>query len=478
MRTTSSPRGATWLTALFAAAACLLPAANAQGYAIDTTDNIRASAKTLAFDLMKFYNGNQSGQIPGILPGPPSDGKGDYYWWEGGALMGTMIDYWHLTGDTTYNDVITQGILHQVGDNRDFQPLNFTASLGNDDQGFWGMTAMLAAENKFPNPPADQPQWLALAQAVWATQAAPDRHDDTCNGGLRWQIPPTNNGYDYKNTIANAIFFNMGARLARYTRNDTYATWATKQFQWIYDVNYIDHDSWKVYDGGHVEHNCTDINKAQFSYSAAILVQGAAFMYNYTEGDAATQDMWKTRIEKLTEGLFRDFFPKGIAFELACEGRQGACTPDMVSFKGYVHRWMAMVTQIAPFTRDTILPVLKTSAEAAAKQCTGGATGRVCGFYWSGGVFVDPAVDKTTGAGEAMDVLAAVSSLLIDEADPPVTNTTGGTSKGDPNAGTGSRHATEPAKPITTADKAGAAMCTILLIAGGIAIWIFMNLGD
>lgn len=154
---------------------------------------------------MKFYNGNQSGQIPGILPGPPSDGKGDYYWWEGGALMGTMIDYWHLTGDTTYNDVITQGILHQVGDNRDFQPLNFTASLGNDDQGFWGMTAMLAAENKFPNPPADQPQWLALAQAVWATQAAPDRHDDTCNGGLRWQIPPTNNGYDYKNTIANAM---------------------------------------------------------------------------------------------------------------------------------------------------------------------------------------------------------------------------------------------------------------------------------
>lgn len=154
---------------------------------------------------MQFYKGNQTGEIPGILPGPPSDGLGDYYWWEGGALMGTMIDYWHLTGDTTYNDVVTQGILHQVGDKRDFQPRNYTASLGNDDQGFWGMTAMLAAENKFPNPPDDQPQWLALAQAVWVTQAAPERHDETCNGGLRWQIPLANNGYDYKNTIANAM---------------------------------------------------------------------------------------------------------------------------------------------------------------------------------------------------------------------------------------------------------------------------------
>ena len=38
------------------------------------------------------------------------------------------------------------------------------------------MAAMTAAENKFPDPPSDQPGWLALAQGVWATQAHPDRH--------------------------------------------------------------------------------------------------------------------------------------------------------------------------------------------------------------------------------------------------------------------------------------------------------------
>lgn len=112
--------------------------------------------------------------------------------------MGT--DYWKLTGDESYNHVVMEGMLHQTGDGHDYMPSNHSASLGNDDQGFWGMSAMLAAENKFPNPPDGQPQWLALAQAVWTTQAKPERHDDECNGGMRWQIPFTNSGYDYKNS--------------------------------------------------------------------------------------------------------------------------------------------------------------------------------------------------------------------------------------------------------------------------------------
>lgn len=147
---------------------------------------------------MLYYPGNKTGGIPGTLPGPPP--AGPYYWWEGGAMMGTYIDYWRWTGDSSYNQVVMQGMLHQVGENNNYMPANHTASLGNDDQGFWGMSAMLAAENTFPNPPDDQPQWLALAQAVWTTMADPSRHDTTCNGGLRWQIPFANAGYNYKNS--------------------------------------------------------------------------------------------------------------------------------------------------------------------------------------------------------------------------------------------------------------------------------------
>ena len=47
--------------------------------------------------------------------------------------MGTYIDYWHLTGDSSYNKVVMEGMLHQVGANEDYQPDNHTASLGNEN---------------------------------------------------------------------------------------------------------------------------------------------------------------------------------------------------------------------------------------------------------------------------------------------------------------------------------------------------------
>lgn len=191
------------------------------------------------------------------------------------------MDYWHYTRDDTYVQRTIDAMLWQAEPPKNaFMPGNWTASLGNDDQAFWGMAAMLAAEVKFPDPPEDQPQWLELAQAVFNTQAAPDRHDELCNGGLHWQIPPVNIGYDYKNTIANGCFFNLGARLARYTGNQSYADWAEKTWDWIQGVGYIDED-WNVFDGGHGKYNCTDIVKAQFSANVAILIHGAAMMYNH-----------------------------------------------------------------------------------------------------------------------------------------------------------------------------------------------------
>jgi len=249
---------------------------------VSDAESIKENAKLIAAKLLTYYKGDQPGQIPGILPGPPPGG--DYYWWEGGAMWGTLIDYWHYTNDSTYNAEIERSMVFQANSpDNDYQPPNHTASLGNDDQGFWGMSAMLAAENRFQNPPPGQPQWLALAQAVFNTQAA--RWDTQfCAGGLRWQVPPTNKGYNYKNSIANGILFNLGARLARYTNNDTYAQWSYKIWDWMTAVGYIDLHDYSVYDGGHIEHNCTDVMKAQFSYNAAVWIQGLGFLYNYVIG--------------------------------------------------------------------------------------------------------------------------------------------------------------------------------------------------
>jgi mannan endo-1,6-alpha-mannosidase len=110
--------------------------------------------------------------------------------------------------------------------------------------------------------------------------------DTTCSilvltkHSLRWQVFQYLTGYDYKNSIANGCFFNLGARLARYTGNDTYARNAEEIWDWITNVGLMDAE-YNVFDGAHIGHNCTDINRVQFSYNSAVWLLGAANMYSY-----------------------------------------------------------------------------------------------------------------------------------------------------------------------------------------------------
>lgn len=41
-------------------------------------------------------------------------------------MFGQLIEYWFYTGDDTYNDLVTQGLLAQVGIHNDFMPVNQT----------------------------------------------------------------------------------------------------------------------------------------------------------------------------------------------------------------------------------------------------------------------------------------------------------------------------------------------------------------
>lgn len=50
-------------------------------------------------------------------------------------MWNSMLDYWHITGDTSYNEAVSQALVFQVGDDQDYMPANQTKSLGNDDQG-------------------------------------------------------------------------------------------------------------------------------------------------------------------------------------------------------------------------------------------------------------------------------------------------------------------------------------------------------
>lgn len=414
--------------------------------------------------MMTYYIGNESGQTPGYLPGSgTADG---YYWWEGGAMFGSLIDYWYYTGDATYNDVVSQALLFQVGSDDNYQPENASLSLGNDDQSFWAFSAMKAAELNFPNPPSGQPQWIPLVQNVFAAQAG--RWDAaTCGGGLRWQVFQYNNGYDYKNAISTGCFFNMAARLGKYTQNATYIDWAERAYKWVKSVSLIDPKNYYIYDGVSVTDNCTSLNRLQWTYNFGVYLYGAACMWNHTGTDT-----WKKEVTNILTGG-KVFFPgpAGTMKEIACEDA-GNCNNDQKSFKAYTTYWMYETAKVAPFTAPTIMAMLEKDAVAAAAQCDGGSDGVTCGQKWSSATW-----DGTKGVGQQMSAMEAFLAMLTPYKAGPVWNGTTGTSKEDPNAGqttsTGKVPASQTSK-IDSGDKAGASIVTIVLgiLTIGGAAWV------
>jgi hypothetical protein len=70
-------------------------------------------------------------------------------------------------------------------------PGNQSKNEGNDDQVFWAFSMIAAAEYKLPDPPADQPGWLAMTQSVFnqfLNRYNKEVEDGNCGGGLRWQV--------------------------------------------------------------------------------------------------------------------------------------------------------------------------------------------------------------------------------------------------------------------------------------------------
>jgi len=347
-------------------------------------------------------------------------------------------------------------------------PPNQTKTEGNDDQAFWAFAALTAAELKYPNPPADQPSWLSLAQAVFNFQTT-EWDDNTCGGGLRWQIFTFNNGYDLKNLISNGGFFQLAARLAVYTGNQTYADWADKMWDWCTEKSpLVNTTTWQINDNTDVNNNCATVDQLQWSYNYGTMLMGSAYMYNYTNGST----VWNDRVQGILTKTFEVFFPAkyggNVMSEVECEINQ-LCNYDQPSFKAYLAGWMAFTTQMVPWTRDSILPKLQASAVGAAKQCVGPAlSGNTCGRRWW-----QASWDGQQGVGEEMSALSVFGSNLIPLVKSPVTAKTGGTSPGDPSAGTQSDSQPIPGDltVVTTSEKAGAYVLTATvcsLLVGGV----------
>lgn len=329
-------------------------------------------------------------------------------------MWGAMVDYYHYTGDSSYNEITLQALNSQVGPNSDFMMPNHQGDEGNDDQAFWGFGAMSAAEKDYPAP-SGQYSWVELVENLWNTQV--NRWDTaSCGGGLKWQIFPSNKGYDYKNSISNGAFFQLSARLARFTGNQTYLDWALKSYEWSVNIGLIDAE-YHVYDGADDVKNCSEHSNVIWSYNTAVYLYGSAVLYNYTDGS----DLWTERTRGFLDAASSQYFytlsnATNIMVEAACEPAN-SCDVDQFSFKGYLSRFMWASTLMAPFTKSQITTYLQSSSAAAARACSGGAKGDTCGQHW----YWETAYDGSFGVGQQMSALETVQGLLVADSIPPLT---------------------------------------------------------
>ncbi|KAF7180032.1 hypothetical protein CNMCM7691_009085 [Aspergillus felis] len=458
MRLQSLPRlgwNALWTTLVFTSLA------QAIDVNINDDQSIKNAASTAAYGAMSYYHGNESGQIPGAFPTK---------WWEGSALFMAMLQYQYFTGDQTYNSEVSLGMQWQAGAG-DYMPSNYSSYLGNDDQMFWGLAAMLAAEIQFPDR-SEGYSWLSLAQGVYNTQV--DRWDtSTCGGGLRWQIYTYQAGYTMKNAISNGGLFQLAARLARYTNNNTYYEWAEKVWDWSCSSPLLNNKTWTVADSTGIEDGCKSQGNNQWSYNYGTYLMGAAYMWNYTNG---TNTKWATAVDGLLNSTLDLFFPTSyggnIMSEVLCEPNE-VCNDNEILFKGLVTSWLAFTALLVPSTYDRILPKLQGSAAAAAATCTGNGNNS-CGVRWYTSKW-----DGWTGMEEQISVTDVLSvNLITTKHTGPVTSTTGGNSTSDPTAGSGDKSAvTTPTSKITTGDKAGASILTIGFAVGWVGLIAFMVIG-
>ncbi|KAJ5960787.1 uncharacterized protein N7479_007937 [Penicillium vulpinum] len=430
---------------------------------INSEQSIKDAASTSTYAMMKYYYGNETGQIPGAFPDK---------WWEGATLLLALLEYWHFTGDTTYNEELSVALQWQSGTDGDYMPSNYSSYLvsnGNDDQMFWGLAAMTAAEFAFPDRSSGF-SWLSLAQGVFNTQIK--RWDtSSCGGGLRWQIWPYQSGYTMKNSISNGGLFQLSARLARYTGDAIYLQWANKIWDWSVSSPLLSNTTWNVADSTDVANDCATQGNSQWTYNYGTYLMGAAYMYNYTNG--TTQSQWLTAVNGLLNATFDNFFlTGGIIEDYYCESTE-TCNNNEILFKGLTSSWLALTALLVPSTFDSIVAKLQTSGQAAAASCTGNNNG-TCGVQWYKSTW-----DGWMGMEEQISVTNIFTANLINFNKPaPVTSTTGGNSTSNPTAGETDSDASNPKmNAVTTGDKAGAGIVTAVFLAGWIGLMSFMMFG-
>jgi mannan endo-1,6-alpha-mannosidase len=137
-------------------------------------------------------------------------------------------------------------------------------------------------------------------------------------------------------------------------------------------------------------------------------------------------------VDALLAAAKSKFFNNGTIWEPACEPPGQSCDPDQTTFKGFLAQYLALVARLVPYTATEIYPLLESSALAAGNHCNVGTSGQMCSMLWT-----TKPDDTTPVMGPQMSALNVFLANMMTFSNSKVTTQkTGGTSEGNPGAGT------------------------------------------
>ncbi|KAF2435582.1 glycoside hydrolase [Tothia fuscella] len=363
------------------------------GLDLGSTAAIKSSAQSVADRLNSTYATTFSGSDASLI-------RVNSTWWDYGAITGSLIDYWALTGDSSFNPQVQKAILSQAKGSLTFVPSARQSKASFSDQAIWALAALSAYEQKFPAGASES--YLLMATSVFDQQA--ERWDNTtCDGGFNSTITQTMFPQGQKDALSVGSFFQLAARLAFNTQNNTYVQWADRAYNWAVKVGIVNERSYDVYEGTEAVSNCSPetLSHTQWSVNAATFLYGSALLYNVTY----TQT-WISRTQGSFTSLNNSFFPKGVVREPVCDS--SSCTTSRRTYNAMLMRWLARTAISAPFLTATIQSMMDQSAESVIRGCDGDTT---C------------SVDGKTGLSEQLIALDAVLALLVGRSPDTVTTT-------------------------------------------------------
>ncbi len=252
-------------------------------------------------------------------------------WWNAANAITVLVDAMRVSGSHSNEAVLTntfsQAQIVVPKAERVGALVKMTGAPGflndyYDDEGWWALAWIDAYDL------TGQQAYLAMASSIFKDMSG--AWDNTCGGGIWWS-----RDRNYKNAIANELFFAVSASLARRGTDADRAQaadWAAKEWKWFQGSGMINDDH-LVNDGLTIDKadgSCRNNGRATWSYNQGVVL-GAL-----TEWSKATHDpgpLMEARI--LADASISHLTDDQGVLHDPCEPKCGA---DAVQFKGIYAR--------------------------------------------------------------------------------------------------------------------------------------------